>query len=187
MPLCFGVRAGGQPAPVGAVSTGRPDLLSVNYEVVAVSHGLRLDRGEIGAGSCFGVEGAPGVLKIGDFGNELVLLLFRAVEHERGADPGDAHVEAYRCARVSHLFVVDDLLHDARFHAAVLFRPGDGQPAAVSELAVEVLGEIALYLDTEFGFTVKILIPSGCEFCLQEVLNFGSKSFFFGGETKVHI
>ena len=103
-----------------------------------------------------------------------------------GPDPGHAHVEADRAPGVGHLLVVDDLLHEARRHAAVLLRPGDGEPVALGELLVEVLRELALHLDPELGLAVEVRVPAGLQFRVEELLDFGAKRFFFGGESKVH-
>ena len=47
---CLGIRAGGEPDVVGVLSQARPHLLSVDHPLVAVAHGGRLQRGEVGAG-----------------------------------------------------------------------------------------------------------------------------------------
>jgi hypothetical protein len=168
------------------VGAGGPDLLAVENVVVAVADGLRLDSREVGAGGGLGVEGAPGVLEVGDLGDELVLLLLGAVEHEGGADPGDAHVEADGGGGVGHLLVVDDLLHDAGFHAAVVLRPGGREPAALGKLLVKRLRKLALDFDAEFRFAIEVVVPAGLELGLQELFDLGAEGFFFGGETKVH-
>jgi hypothetical protein len=58
----IGIGAGGEPAPVGEVSAGGPDLLAVDDVVVAVARGAGSEGGEVGAGAGFGIEGAPPVI-----------------------------------------------------------------------------------------------------------------------------
>ena len=74
MPLCFGrirVGAGGEPAPVGEVAAGGPDLLAVDDVVVAIADGAGLEGGEVGAGARLAIERAPPVVGAGDAGDEL--------------------------------------------------------------------------------------------------------------------
>src|SRR3712207_8415874 len=56
----FRSRAREQDHPLGGVRAACPDFLPVNDKVVAVRHGPRLQRGEVGAGPRLGVALAPG-------------------------------------------------------------------------------------------------------------------------------
>ena len=139
------IGAGRDPAPVGEVGAGGPDLLAVDHVVVAVAHGAGLEGGEVAAGARLAVEGAPPLLGARDRRDVLSLLLLGAVEHERGSDPGDTHVPNGG-AGVGHLLVVDELAHVRGAAAAVLLGPGHREPAARGELLLEAHRVVVFFL-----------------------------------------
>ena len=58
----------------------------------------------------------------------LLLLLLVAVDDDRRAGEADADAARPRRARLRHLLVEDELLHDGHAGAAVLLRPGRRDP-----------------------------------------------------------
>src|SRR5581483_3357039 len=145
-----GVRAREQDHVLGDVRAGGPDLLAVDDVVVAVLDGPRLHGGEVGAGAGFGEALAPDVVALDDAREVLLLLLLGAVEDDGRAGPAGADAEVAPAWRAGerHLLREDELLHDGHAGAAVLLRPGRGDPAAVGELlhplavALEVFGTV---------------------------------------------
>ena len=71
IPLCLGASgsgAGGQPAVVGLMSAGVPNLGPVDDEVVAASQRSCLQACQIGAGAGLRIQGAPYILSAGNPG-----------------------------------------------------------------------------------------------------------------------
>jgi hypothetical protein len=84
------VGAGQQEDVVGVLGLRGPDLLAVDHPLVAVELGLRLERGEVGAGVGLAEALAPRHLAREDLGQELLLDLLAAPLEDRGADEGVA-------------------------------------------------------------------------------------------------
>jgi hypothetical protein len=106
-------------------------------EVVAVEHGLRAERGEVGARARLREAEAPQLAGVEDARQEAPLLLLGAVGHDRR--PGDADTQIaddLRRAGARHLLDVGDLLGDLGATPAVLVRPADGDVARFGERAL---------------------------------------------------
>src|SRR5215211_637364 len=179
------VGAGGEPAPVGAVRPARPNLLAVDHEVVAVGHGARLQRGEVGAGARLGVERAPDILARRDAGQVAILLLLGAVEHHRRADPGHPHAAAAGRAVVGHLLVVDELGHVVGVEAAEVLRPGHRQPLALGQLARELAGELPGGIVVALAVLTAPL-PAGGQLLIEEPAHLRAKRFLLRRELELH-
>ncbi len=135
-------RSADEVAVVGLRAEARPDLLPVDHELVALAAGARDERREVGAGVRFGHPDAPGGLAREDAGQELGLLVGRAVLDQRRPhltigepDRGD------RCPGRDQL-LADDQPVDGRLAAAArLHRPRHPDPAVRRHLDGELLGE----------------------------------------------
>ncbi len=126
-----GIGARREPDPVGVVGVGGVALLPVDHVLVAVAHGARRERGEIGARAGLGVAHAEEQLALHDAGQQLRLLLRRSVLHQRRSDRVDGD-DRERRARAIGLVPEDELLDRRAALAAVLARPADPQPAVLA-------------------------------------------------------
>ncbi len=90
----LGVGAHQAEDPVGVVRERGPDLLAVDDVVVALAHGARLQRREVGAGAGLRIALAPEVLAVVDARQEALLLRVgaEAQQHRR------AHARGRRAA-----------------------------------------------------------------------------------------
>ena len=130
-----GIGAGEQEAVVGVVTLGRPHLLAVDDPLIAVEHGRRLDRREVGAGIRLREPLAPPRLSLQDAREELLLLLFAPPLQERRSDERvTEEVAAHRRLGAGELFGERDALHRGEALAAVLRGPGGADPAALEQL-----------------------------------------------------
>ncbi len=157
----IGVRAGEQDHPLRDVPAGGPDLLAVDDEVVAVTDGPGLEGRKVGAGAGLAIALAPDHVAAEYLGQVLLLLLFGAVNDEgRACEAGRDAAGAWR-ARFCELAVEDELLHHAHACAAVLLRPGGGNPAPLGELFHElaIAGEWVLA-----GGLRRLLLDEGVHF-----------------------
>src|SRR5581483_7374660 len=171
---------------------------AVDDVVVAVLDGPRLHGGEVGAGAGFGEALAPDVVALDDAREVLLLLLLGAVEDDGRAGPAGADAEVAPAWRAGerHLLREDELLHDGHAGAAVLLRPGRGDPAAVGELlhplavALEVFGTVHVDVvpaaATE-GRAEAAPPDAGRTLVLNERAHFGAEGGFFGRVAEVHL
>ena len=106
-----------------------PGLLAVDDPVVAVQHRLGAQGGEVGAGAGLAVALAPDVLAGEDAGEEALLLRLRAVADQQRAEHDDAMVRRAGDAVALVFLHQDELLGGGQAHAAMLARPGGGEPA----------------------------------------------------------
>ncbi|GIW12267.1 MAG: hypothetical protein KatS3mg061_3324 [Dehalococcoidia bacterium] len=137
-PAVFGgIRVGaGEQKDVVRVLGVVPDLGAIEDEIVTIGHRTRPEGGEVGAGIWLRVALRPADLPARDLGQELPLLLFRTVEHDRRADGGNAQVGITRAADavIGGQFVEERLLHFWPATPAVLHRPGTRQPTPLPQL-----------------------------------------------------
>jgi hypothetical protein len=127
-----GVGADERQYHVCVVCPGRPHLLSVDHEVVAVTHRSGPKRGQIGAGTRLAHPQRCGDLGTQDRYRPLLLLLGRAEGDERrGDDPDALRVEARDDPAAAQLRLQDVLLQDRCVPAAELRRVARHQPAVV--------------------------------------------------------
>ena len=136
-------RASQEEAPLRHGRIGRPDLLARGAPTVAIALGRRLQRRKIGARVRLAEALAPDDLAARDRRQVLLLLLGRAVPHDRRAHPVDAHVlRAAGLVMRPHLLAHDGLLPRRRAAAAVLLWPRHAQQALRGERAAEALGDV---------------------------------------------
>ena len=119
----IGIGADQRKHRVGSVRGRGPDLLSVDDEIVAVAHGARGQRGEIGAGARLAVALRPGDFTVEDRRQVLFLLLVRAVDDQGRSEHVNAGAADRRRAGLGELLIEDELLHRREAAAAVLGRP----------------------------------------------------------------
>ena len=120
-----GIGAHQQHAPVGVAREAGPHLLAVDDEVVAVEHGARLQRRQIGAGVGLGESLTPDLVgRRGSLCRWRLLLLLGAVRDQHRPAHGQAgEVDEQRRLGARHLLLEDDLLDQRRAAAAVRLRP----------------------------------------------------------------
>src|SRR5438034_301564 len=127
-----GIAAREQDAPVRDVAAARPDLLTVDEEVIAPVLGARAQAGEVRARVRLGVQLAPHLLGGEDLSQITLLLLGRAVDDDGRPDEPDAEaVDRRRRVGARHLVGGDGLLHRRRAPAAVLRGPTHADVAGV--------------------------------------------------------
>src|SRR5690606_15382371 len=98
--------------PVAAVvPAAGPDLGAVDDVAVAVAHGPRAQRGEVGAGVGFAEQLAPLVLPAEDGRQVALLLLLGAGEEDGGRRPADAYPRGPADPGPVQLLVDDELVH----------------------------------------------------------------------------
>ena len=85
------IGSGEQNDPLGPRRAGGPNFLAVHQIMITLKLGLALDGSQVGTVVWFGVTGTPSDLAVQNIGDELFLLLFRAVFHDAGTNPGQAH------------------------------------------------------------------------------------------------
>src|SRR5262249_56267396 len=78
------IRARDDDAEVGVVRPAGPDLLSVEYPIVADAFGTRLDPSEIGTRNRLAEELAPNVVAARERGQVMPLLFVARERHQRG-------------------------------------------------------------------------------------------------------
>ena len=134
-PLVFGrvgIGADEGEQHVGVVRAGRPDLLTVDDEVVAVAHRTRAQAGEVGARAGFAHAERRRDLGAQDGHRPPLLLFVRAERQQRRRDDADAlRIERVIDAPPRQLLAVHELLEDVRVAAAELRRISRQQPTVV--------------------------------------------------------
>src|SRR5262249_55196366 len=134
------VGAGNDHTPLAVVRAGRPDLLTVDEPVITVAHRARAQAGEIGAGARLAEQLAPDLFAAQHRPQIALLLLVRAVRHDRRPQHALADGKDARWRLVAAFFLVpDDTLNCGGAAAAVLFRPGDAGPAGIRLLCLPFL------------------------------------------------
>ena len=116
-----GVGAGDDDAVVGDVGEGGPHLLTVEHPLVTVELGLGLQAGDVGAGARLGEHLTPHRAAGDVVGEELALLLRRAVlvEHRQAHAVADDELAVHH--RVVALDLAPDLLVGERQAATAVF------------------------------------------------------------------
>jgi hypothetical protein len=128
-----GIGATGEPDVVGVVRAAGEDLGAVHGVVVAVTHGARPQRREVGAGFRLGVPDREVDLAGEDAGQEAPLLLLAALLDEGGPHRVERHEGEGRAGPAGLL--EPDLLLDRRASPpAVLAGPADTEPAVGAHL-----------------------------------------------------
>ena len=178
-----GVGAGEEEAPVRFVRIRGPDLGAVDDVVVAVLDRARLEGGEVGAGVGLGIALAPDDVAGGDAGEELLLLLFVAVDDHGRAGVGHADEARVGRAVVRELFREHYLLHVAHPLSAVFPRPRRRDPT----LSGELLREVAREVPALFGQLERVVVPLGWQFGAEEGADLRAERFFFVGKSVVHV
>ena len=136
--------------PVGVIRIGRPDLLAVDDEVVAVAFGAGLQRGQIRSGVRLGIALAPADEPGRDLRQMLFLLRIGAVFQKRRPEHGNAE-RGQRLPRADRRhFLAHDLgLFAIEAAAAIFRRPMRHGPTLVAH----PFEPDALRLGGEFGVT----------------------------------
>ena len=121
----IGVRAHEAEDPVRELGAGRPDLLAVHEEVVALVLGAGAQARQVGPGTRFRVALAPPHLAAGDARDVALLLLLGAVLEQRRPEHGRTHAGDGRArSDAAHLLEQNEVLVLGQSAAAVLGRPG---------------------------------------------------------------
>ncbi len=131
-----GVRAAGEPDPVGLLGVAGEDLLAVDDPVVAVPYGAGPQRRQVRPGLGLAVADREDEVAAEDAGQEVRLLLLGPVRHQGRADrvQGD-HGDGG--ARPVRLVEEDELLVWPAALAAVLLRPPEPEQAVAADPAEE--------------------------------------------------
>src|SRR5580704_10765671 len=119
------------------MSVGRPDLLSIDDEAVAIFDGARLQRSDVGAGVRFRVPLAPDFLRR-QYLRDVALLLFLGTQPDqrRPDQHNSENVHEHRRVDPGHFLAVDELLRDGCVAPAVFFGPAQADPSAFIKLPV---------------------------------------------------
>ena len=134
------IRAHKQQTPIRQLRKARPNLLTVDDEVVAVADGLGAERGQVAAGVRLRKSLTPNLLAGENRRQVTFLLLLRAQHDDRWTNQREANrADQLRGVGVRQLFLKDGLLHDRRAAPAVLLRPGNAGPSAIVKLALPLL------------------------------------------------
>jgi hypothetical protein len=184
------VGAGEQEAVVGVVAAGGPHLLAVDDPLVAVEHGLGLERGEVGAAVGLAEALAPAHRAVQDLREELLLLLLGAPLQDGGADERVAEeVGAQRRLGPGELLGEHDALHRGEALAAVLLRPRGADPATLEELRGPALVERLALLGRHLQRLAALggVDPAGGEVLLQPRADLGTERLGVGGVAQVHV
>ena len=139
----LGVRAHQGEDGIGGVRAAGPDLLAVDHEVIAVAHGPRLQRSEVGTRAGLGVALRPGRFARENRREVLAALLVVAVDDERRPKHGKAAAAHAWRTGPRYLLVEDELLHRRETAAAVLLWPVRRHPAAFVEGGVPIRRSLA--------------------------------------------
>src|SRR5260370_11138858 len=118
------------------MAEGGPDLLAGDDVMVAVAHGARLERREVGARAGLGVPLDPEILAVVHTRQEALLLgVGTEAQQDRRAH---AHAERHdgRAPRGAALLLEDVALHDGPVRAAPLLGPAGRDPPLLRELLV---------------------------------------------------
>jgi len=100
VPRRLGVGSHEREDPVGERTVGRPDLLTVDDEILALANRASLETREVAPGVGFGEALGPHVFGREDAPDPTLLLFFGAVRHERRAHEVEAEdVDALRSVR----------------------------------------------------------------------------------------
>ncbi len=178
--LLGGVGADQAEDHVGPLGARRPDLLTVDQEVVTLVLGPGLERGEVRPGARLGEALAPADAAMHDVGDVLLLLGLGPVLQKGRPEHADAHADdgVHRADR-RHLLLQNTGLLTGEPAAAVLGRPGGYTPA---------LGAHALLPDCEVALgrlgrhdhgleRREVLAQGGGEIRLKPVPGFGPEGF----------
>ena len=177
-----GIGAGEEEAELSSLGVAGPYLLSVDDVLVAVLDGPALQRSEVGAGIRFAKALAPEHIALADAIQVILLLLFRAKEHEAGADPVEVHVlRAARLAVAGEGLLEDHLGPDGCVGTAVFLGPSHGEPAALADLLAELLGVLpAALAAAEHAF------PPGRDLRFEEVIDLPAERLVLFAPAKLH-
>src|SRR5207247_9021207 len=96
-----GVRSHEKDAPLRETRVARPDLLTVDDELVAVDLGTRAERGEVGPRVRLAESLAPELVAGEHFRQEALLLLVGPMVDQRRSDQRDADAEAHQARRAT--------------------------------------------------------------------------------------
>src|SRR3989454_807867 len=127
-----GIGACGEPDVIGELGLAGEELGAVHDPRVAVAHGARAERGQIGAGGRLGVTDREVALAAQDGGQEARLLRPRPVLHDGRGDGVDGERREHDPG-ARRLVEEDELLDRRAALAAVLARPADAEPAVGAE------------------------------------------------------
>src|SRR5690606_6377312 len=107
------------------------DFLAVDNEVIAIAHGLRAQRRQIGAGARLGITLHPQIIATQNARQMVGELLLAAPLKQRRAEVRFARLHRARGAGALHLLLINPLLAHTQAHAAVFARPRRATPAVV--------------------------------------------------------
>ena len=153
------VGAAGEPDVIGAVRTAGEDLGSVHHEEVALAHGPRLERGEVGARAGFGVADREVDLAGQNAGQEAPLLRLAPARDQGRADRVERD-EGQGGAGAPRLFGPDLLLDGGAPLAAPFPGPAHAEPAVGAHLPDQAALERAAFHRPDLGVRTSCGISS---------------------------
>ena len=182
--LRFAVSAGAHQAedPVAKLAQRGPGFLAIDDELVAVSNGAGLERGQVRTRARLAVALAPPHLTTGDAGQKALLLLRGAKRHDhRGHHHRAKRQDAWRAGQGA-LFFKQVFLHRGPARATKLGGPAVAQPAfGAQDLAP------ALHVVTAQAQSIEHFVADVLGQALGHPLpDFGAEGQFFRGEVQIH-
>ena len=132
--LGLGIGADQQLLPIGDIGEARPDLLTVDDELVALDPAACFEARQIGPGTGLGKALAPDDIAGEDLGEMKCLLLGCAAGDQRGSgvvQSDKGRVERGGCTGARIFLEPDDLLEDRETATAEFLWPRDSRPAAL--------------------------------------------------------
>ena len=131
--------------PFGLMRPGCPDFLAINHPLARglVAARLGANGGQVRTRAGLGVTLSPIVRTRQNAGQKALLLLRRAIGHQRWRQQRLANMANAARAATAHIFLVeDDLLGQRRIAPAILHFPAKARPAALGQLLLPLLGQL---------------------------------------------
>ena len=188
----LGIGARDQDPPVGVLRVRVPHLLPVDDPLVAVAHRTRAERGEVGAGTGLAEQLAPQLVAAQHRVEVALLLLGRAVHHERGRDHADPDGEHAGLHVELRLFLrVDRLLDAGAAAAAELLGPRDAGPPVVVQHVLPLAAALEVVVHPVRVVTIQLVDARDTGRLVLRVLfeeraRFGAERGFLGRVADVH-
>jgi len=183
--LLFGglIRSHETEYPIGFMGIGRPDFLAVDDVMVALTHGLGFQRGEIRSGPRFRITLAPPDIAGKNARQMLLFLRFVTEGVDHRSHHGQTEWRKSRCVSGGHLLVENMLLHRRPSSAAILPGPIDRYPAFLVEIFLPAPERAAL---TSRAHCVSLRELPG-QFFRNESADFRAEGFVLFRKLYIHL